>query len=61
MKKDIYMEDIASISLDAMKVIEDWLAKYGIKIKPEQEDDIYVPIHDFLEKIAGYPEYRSHN
>ena len=56
-----YMEDVHSIGLDAMKVIEEELKKYGIKMTPEQEDGIYLPMCDAIEKIVGYPDYRHHH
>jgi DNA-directed RNA polymerase alpha subunit len=61
MSKDIAMEDVKSIGLDAMKVIQEKLKEFGITLTDEQEDAIYVPMVDAIEKVAGCPDYRSHN
>ena len=53
MNNDMYMEDVATISLDAMKAIEDGLKKFGIELTPEQEDEFYVPIWEKLEKYSN--------
>lgn len=58
---NIAMEDVKSIAVDAMEVIQKELKVFGIVLTPEQEDEIYVPMCDAIEKIAGYPDYRSHN
>lgn len=54
----MYMEDVVSISLAAMKEIEDGLKKNGITLTPEQEDEFYVPIWERLEKYSN-GDYRS--
>ena len=58
---NIAMEDIHSIGLDAMELIQGKLKEYDIVLTPEQEDEIYVPMCAVMEKIAGCPDYRSHN
>jgi len=59
-KKDFYMEDVHSISLAAMKAIEDGLKEYGIVLTPEQEDTIYIPMSNEIEKHCDN-DYRNHN
>lgn len=59
MDNDLYMEDVHSIGLEAMKVIEDKLKPFGRTLTPEQEDEIYIPICNALEKISN-GDYRSH-
>ena len=61
MSKEIAMEDVGSISLEAMKVIQDGLKEYGIELTAEQEDDLFVPMKDTIERIAGNPDYRNYN
>jgi len=60
MNKEIAMEDVSTISLAAMKAIEDGLKEFGITLTPEQEDEVYVPMSEKVEKLAGYPDYRHH-
>ena len=57
---ELYMEDVRTISLRAMKEIEDGLKSYGITLTPEQEDEFYVPIIDKLENYSN-GNYRSEN
>jgi hypothetical protein len=61
MSKTIAMEDVKSIGLDALKVVEDKLKEFGIELTDEQSDLIYVPMIDTIEKVAKYPDYRNHN
>jgi len=61
MGKEIAMEDVRSIALDAMHVVQEKLKEFGITLTDEQDDEIYVPLADTLERLAGYPDYRSHN
>ncbi len=61
MSKTIAMEDVKSIALDALKVVEDKLKEFGIEMTDEQSDSVYVPMCDTIEKVAKYPDYRSHN
>jgi hypothetical protein len=56
--KEIYMEDIITISLDAIKVMEDGLKKLGITLTDAQVDEIYVPMLGVLEKLSKWPDYR---
>jgi uncharacterized protein with ATP-grasp and redox domains len=58
MNNEIYMEDITTISLDAIKVIEDGLKKLGITLTDKQVDEIYVPMVEKLEEISKWPDYR---
>ena len=57
MSRQIYMEDVHSISLAAMKVVEDGLKEFDIVLTPEQDDEIYVPLDNTIEKLAGCPDY----
>lgn len=57
--KEIHMEDVHSIALAAMKTIEDALKEYGLTVPENLEDEMYVPICNTIEKVAGYPDYRS--
>lgn len=58
--KDLYMDDVGSISLAAVELIQERLKKFGITLTPEQEDWFYVPIFDNLEKFSN-GDYRSCN
>ena len=57
---DFYMEDVHSIALKAMKVIEDGLKEYGIELEEGQDDEIYVPMSVTIEKYSN-GNYRHHN
>jgi len=61
MKKDIAMEDVNSIAIEAMELIEQELKEYDIVLTSEQCDELYIPIRDIIEKIAKYPDYRCYN
>lgn len=57
-KKEICMEDIITVSLAAIKTIEDELKKLGITLTDKQVDEIYVPMLEILEKLSKWPDYR---
>ena len=57
---DMYMEDVATISLDAMREIENGLKKFNITLTGEQEDEFYVPIWEKLEKYSNGNYRREH-
>lgn len=60
--RDAFMEDVHSIALDAMNAIEKRLKDdHKIILTPKQQDLIYIPMSNEIEKICGYPGYRSHN
>lgn len=61
MSKEIAMEDVHSIGLEALKLVKDRLKEYGIELTDVQDDEIYVPMTDTMEKLAKYPDYRSQN
>jgi nitrogen-specific signal transduction histidine kinase len=61
MSKEIYMEDVSSIALAAMKTIEEGLKEFGLAVPENLEDEIFVPMVNTLEKVANYPDYRSQN
>jgi len=52
-KKEMWMDDVSTISLAAMKTIEDGLKEFGITLTDEQEDEIYVPMLEKLEKFSN--------
>lgn len=55
-----YLEDVHSLGLDALELIETVLKeKFEIELTDEQSDEIYVPIKQVLEKLSN-GEYRSH-
>ena len=56
----LYMEEVSTIALDAMKVIEDGLAKYGITMTGEQEDHIFLFVEREVERF-GNGDYRHHH
>ena len=59
--REVFMEDIHSIALAAMKVIEQRLKEdHGIVLTDGQDDFIYIPMEEAIEKICKYPDYRSH-
>ena len=51
------MEDVHSIALAAMGVVEEKLKEFDIVLTPEQDDEIYVPLDNTIERLAGYPDY----
>lgn len=59
--KQIYMEDVTDIALEAQALIEKRLSKFGIVLDDGTEDFVYIPLVDAIEKVANYPDYRSHN
>jgi len=61
MKKEVYMEDVHRIGLDAMILIKDKLRAFGIELTDIQDDEIYVPLCNILEKLTNASDYRSHN
>ncbi len=50
---NMYMEDVQTISLKALSIIETELKKYGIVVPDEELDQIYVPMVDLLEKFSN--------
>lgn len=61
MSKEIHMEDVRAISLEAMELIENRLKEFGIELTDEQDDGIYEPMSAAIERAAGCPDYRNHN
>ena len=59
-KDDFYMEDVTDLALKAFEVIEEGLKKYGITLNDEQDDAIYVPICNIIEKHC-INDYRNYN
>ena len=60
-RSDLYMEDVHSIGLKAMDVIEQELKKFDIKLDDKEEDEIYVPLCEKLENIIKVSDYRNYN
>lgn len=59
--KNIYMEDISSIALEAYDIIYKEFKDRGIEITDEEGDKIFVPLLETLEKFCNYPDYRNYN
>ena len=59
--KDVFMEDVAKITLDSTEYIIRQLAIHGYTVKPEEEDLIYLPLLDIVDKFFNFPDYRHHN
>lgn len=60
-KKELYMEDVSAIALDAFDLIESRLKEFGIDLTADKLDDkIYIPIQNALEQLSN-GEYRSMN
>ena len=49
----LYMEDVSNISLEAMEVIEKRLKEFNIVLTDKQDDAIYIPLHDMIEKLSN--------
>ena len=59
-KDDFYAEDVRSLALKAFEVIEAGLKEYGIVLEDGQDDELYVPMVETLEKYSN-GDYRHHN
>jgi len=57
--KDLYMEDVTDIALEAFALIEKRLKKFGIEIQEGQDDDLFLPLEREIERY-GNGEYRQH-
>ena len=58
--KDFYMDDVGSIALKVIDLIQEELAKHNIKLDDKEEDLFYVPIFNALENFSN-GEYRGYN
>jgi hypothetical protein len=58
--KELWMDDIGTIALEATELIQKRLKEYNIELKTPQEDEFYVPIRDALEKYSN-GNYRNEN
>jgi len=56
----LYSEEVSSIALGAMDVIEEGLKKHGVTMSGEQEDHIFLFIEKEVERF-GNGQYRNHN
>ena len=52
-RADFYMEDVETISLKAMVIIEEALKEYGIILDLDAEDEIYLPMFEALERLSN--------
>jgi len=52
-RDDFWMEDVVTISLKAMELIEKELAVYGITLEAGVDDEIYLPIFAVLERLSN--------
>jgi len=50
---DFWMEDVSSVSVEAMKLIEERLKKFNIVLTTEQEDSIFNAIWKVLEDVSN--------
>lgn len=60
MKKELWMDDVGDIALEATELIQKRLKEYNIILKDKQEDDFYTPIFTALENYSN-GNYRSEN
>lgn len=60
MDKQLWMDDISTIAIEATELIQKRLKEHGIDIKDAQEDEFYVPIFAALEKYSN-GDYRHNN
>jgi hypothetical protein len=60
MNKQIWMDDVVSIALEATELIQKRLKEHGIEVKDAQEDEFYIPIFNALEKYSN-GDYRNNN
>jgi hypothetical protein len=58
--KELWMDDIGTIALEATELIQNRLKEYNIELKTPQEDEFYVPIFNALEKYSNC-NYRHEN
>jgi hypothetical protein len=58
--KELWMDDIGTIALEATELIQKRLKEYNIELKEMQEDEFYVPIFNALEKYSNC-NYRHEN
>jgi len=59
-KKELWMDDVGTIALEATKLIQDRLREYGIEVQTPKEDEFYEPIFNALEQYSN-GDYRSYN
>ena len=61
MPKEMYMDDVADISCEAIDYITERLNQYGIDVSEDLDiqDNLYATIFDFIEDycINGYRNY----
>jgi hypothetical protein len=60
MNKQIWMDDVVSIALEATELIQKRLKEHGIEVKDAQEDEFHIPIFNALEKYSN-GDYRNNN
>jgi len=58
--KELWMDDVGTIALEATELIQSRLKEKGIELRTPEEDKFYVPIFDVLEKYSN-GEYKNYN
>ena len=53
MKKELWMDNVSDIALEATNLVQQRLKEYGIELDAEQEDEVYVPLLNTLEKHSN--------
>jgi len=56
----LYMDDVISIALEAIDLVEKRLKAFGIDIPEDQDDDLYLPLERTIERYSN-GMYRNHN
>jgi len=59
-KKEFWMENVRSLTVDVNELVEKELKEFGIVLTPEQEDYIHDAVWKILEDVSN-GDYRSHN
>lgn len=58
--KELYMEDVHSIALEATELVQKRLKEFGIELTDAEEDEIYVPLDNAIEKHSN-GDYKGYN
>lgn len=61
MPKQIYMEDVNTITLESVDHIQKALGVYSITLTTDQEDELYEKINNLIERFSKVSDYRSYN
>lgn len=60
MSKELWMEDVRSLTVDVSSLVEKKLKEFDITLTDEQEDEIHNKVWEVLEGVSN-GEYRNHN